>query len=210
MRKQVFLAEGLWQRLEKEAQHRGLKRVAVAYTSSLDGIRLGEGDILVTDASPLRIAEGSTLVSALQHAAKRKCTLYSLPRLHAKVYILPHCTIIGSSNLSTNTHRLDEAAVLSDHNRVRTDAVAWFNRLLRKATRLTPDRLNQLSKIKVVRRFGTGVLGTAIPTLLEALEQGDSIIHQFIYSWFTTDAELSFGKVKREAKERDLLPSGKR
>lgn len=205
MGSQVFLADGLPNQLEREARREGRKHIAVAYTSSLTGLALGEGDILVTDATPRRIEERSTTVAALLMARRKGCKLYSLPGLHAKVYILPRCVITGSANLSENTRRLYEAAVLSTDRQLRKDALSWFDVLVRRATELTQDRLKQLARIKPKRTF-FGAVPNRLPTLLEALEQNHSALTQYVYGCYTPGVVLSQAKVKELSLEKDILP----
>lgn len=201
----VFLADGLKRRLEREARQKGFKRIAVAYVSSLERLMLGKGDVLVTDASPARIAEGSTTVASLLTASKLDCKLYSLPGLHAKVYILSRCVIVGSSNLSENTGRLQEAAVLSRDRQLRKDALSWFDVLVRRAIELTPERLERLARIKPKRAFVPAV-PNQLPTLLEAIEQGHSALAEYIYGCYVPGVVLSRNNVKSLSLRKGILP----
>jgi len=67
-----FLSQNLWDELQKAANRKGKKQMAVAYTSSLKGIPLFAGDTLITDASDANLRTGQTDATVLARAAKRE------------------------------------------------------------------------------------------------------------------------------------------
>jgi len=202
-----FLGANLWAIVESEARRPGAKRIAVAYTSSLKGISLGRGDVLITDASKRQIEQRQTDVASLQAAQARGCAIYNVPSLHAKVYIFRRQIVVGSANLSRSSRFLREAAVLTSSPQIRSAALDWFDSLP-KTDPLTRERLAELRKIRLLPRTGFATGSGARLTLLEALEKKDSLLDDFVFSWFETDSPLSDSGVKTEARERRVLPPG--
>src|SRR4051812_11770192 len=95
----------IWKAIHRESARRGPKHIAVAYLSDAFDLNLRVGDSIVCDASDACIRSGSTSARELRRLQHLKVELYSLEGLHAKVFLLPRCVIVGSANLSENSVR---------------------------------------------------------------------------------------------------------
>lgn len=109
-----LLSSGLWPRLRKLAKGAHKKAAAVAYVTDDRHVVFDKGDILVTDASDEAIKSGQTSAALLKAAFKRKAQIVSISGLHSKVYVFDNHAIIGSANLSKESERRTEAALLTD------------------------------------------------------------------------------------------------
>src|SRR5580704_12654880 len=104
----TFLSRDIWPQLTKAA--RGSRRrcvVAVAYfgkgASRL--LPLAKGSRLVVDASERSVGSGQTCPADLIRLVKRGVAVYSVPNLHAKVFVLGRTAYIGSPNVSNRAAR---------------------------------------------------------------------------------------------------------
>jgi hypothetical protein len=112
-------ASGLWGIIaELSAKTKSGRAAAVAYLTSEESVRFAQNDVLIVDASDDAIASGATSAKLLGQLFKRGVSLYSVPGLHAKVFLLGDTAVVGSANLSTHSRRLIEAAVVSDRPEV--------------------------------------------------------------------------------------------
>jgi phosphatidylserine/phosphatidylglycerophosphate/cardiolipin synthase-like enzyme len=85
--------------------------------------------------------------------------VFSLPNLHAKVFVFDNTAIIGSANVSRNSSSvLIEAALLTDERATVSQASALIESLKEKATIVDSEFISRISKIKVRARKGFGPL----------------------------------------------------
>ena len=111
----AFMSRDIWRQLTKAA--RGSRQgaaVAVAYfgkgASRL--LPLAQGSRLVVDASERSVASGLTCPADLLTLVNRGVAVYSVPNLHAKVFVLGDAAYIGSANVSSSSaSRLVEAVI---------------------------------------------------------------------------------------------------
>ncbi len=82
---------------------------------------LGAKGLLVCDASPAAVSNGSTNPKALYKFLKAGVEVFSFPGLHAKVVVLPRRAFVGSANASKNSEKRLFEAVLetTDTNEIR-------------------------------------------------------------------------------------------
>ena len=102
----VFITQDIWPQLTRAV--RGSRQscaVAVAYfgkgASKL--LPLSKGSRLVVDASERAVASGQTCPADLIKLVKRGVKIYSVPNLHAKVFVLGRAALIGSANVSSRS-----------------------------------------------------------------------------------------------------------
>lgn len=200
-----LLSESIWTTIDKEWRKHGRKRLAVAYVTQLRRARLKKGDVVITDASDAMIRAGQTNAAVLLELHKKDVAIFSRPRLHAKVLILPDCVVVGSANLSGSAQTLREAALLDRSPQVRKEVIQWFARVKNEAVKLSRSDLIRLSKIPVVRTGG--IPPQHQPTLLEAVEAQSPILKDFVFSWYMWDAKLPEGKVAKSGRQKRFLPA---
>jgi len=145
----VFITQDIWPQLTKAV--RGSRQpcsVAVAYFGKGAGklLPLAKGSRLVVDASERSVASGQTCPADLSKLVKRGVKVYTVPNLHAKVFVLGRAAYIGSANVSNRSaSQLVEAVIRT------TDASAM--RAARKFVvdhclhELTPTVLTRLAKL---------------------------------------------------------------
>jgi hypothetical protein len=146
-----FVSENLWPALSSLARN-AVKRAAIAYVSSDQHVKFGDGDTLICDASPAAIGSGQTSATVLARAIDRGAEVYCVPGLHAKVMLLNGTAIIGSANASSSSTRLIEAAWITDEPKAAAMAQSFIRQLATPSARLNRAKVTRLLKIPVVRR----------------------------------------------------------
>ncbi len=143
-----FIGSGFWPELSKKvADSPGACTVAVAYFSkgASNRLPLRKGSRLVVDASLQQVSSGQTCPDDLLALVEHGVEVFSMPQLHAKVFVIGNTAYVGSSNVSANSaHRLQEAAIRTTHARVVSDARNFVIDLCKY--RQTPEQLRELSK----------------------------------------------------------------
>jgi len=145
----VFVSQDIWPQLTKAARDSGLRcSVAVAYfgegASSL--LPLPKGSRLVVDASERTVGSGLTCPADLLKRLKKGVAVYSVPNLHAKVFVLGRAAYIGSANASRHSaSRLVEAVIRTTE----PSAVRAARRFVQKHClhELTPMVLKRLARL---------------------------------------------------------------
>jgi len=128
--------------------------VAVAYfgkgASSL--LPLPKGSRLVVNASEQAIKSGQTCPDDLLKLLRRGVAVFSVPNLHAKVFVVGRAAYVGSNNVSHNSATtLMEAAVRSTDPDVARSARKFVKDLC--LDELTPEFLRQLGKLYQKPKF---------------------------------------------------------
>jgi phosphatidylserine/phosphatidylglycerophosphate/cardiolipin synthase-like enzyme len=113
--------------------------------------------VLIVDASDDTIAAGTTSAKLLKSLLQRGVRLYSVPGLHAKVYLFDQTAVIGSANLSKHSTNLIEAAVVTD----RPEAVASVSYLIESLR--THKRAAKIDAAFVSRALAIPVLKSTKP-----------------------------------------------
>lgn len=110
-----FLSQDIWSNITKAARVSQRRcDVAVAYfgAGASHLLPLPKGSRLVVDASDKAVASGQTCPTDLGKLVKRGVKVYSVPNLHAKVFVLGRAAYIGSTNVSSRSEsHLVEAGV---------------------------------------------------------------------------------------------------
>jgi hypothetical protein len=145
----VFLSKDIWPQLTKTV--RASQRrcdVAVAYFGAGAGrlLPLPKGSCLVVDASDRAVASGQTCPADLSKLLKRGVTVYSVPNLHAKVFVVGRAAYIGSTNVSgrSESHLVEAAIRTTDPGAVQAARKFVQRHCLHE---LTPNVLKRLAKI---------------------------------------------------------------
>jgi len=144
-----LLTRNIWPQLTKASQHSSKRcTVAVAYFGKGANrlLPLAKGSRLVVDASERSVACGNTCPTELMKLVKRGVDVYSVPNLHAKVFVLGRAAYIGSANVSSHSaSQLLEAVMrTSEPNMVRAARTFVEHHCLHQ---LTPKVLERLSKL---------------------------------------------------------------
>ena len=145
----TFVSQNIWSQLTKAA--RGSRKpcaVAVAYfgsgASSL--LPLVRNSRLVVDASERAVASGQTCPADLIALVERGIAVYSVPNLHAKVFVLGNAAYIGSTNVSgRSASQLVEAIVRTTEPGAVRAARQFIHDLC--LHELTPTVLKRLAKL---------------------------------------------------------------
>ncbi len=145
----VFVSQKLWPELSK-AVGRAKKHcgVAVAYfgAGASRFLPLERGSRLVVDASERAVASGQTCPADLLKLVKRGVVVYSVPNLHAKVFVLGKTAYVGSTNVSSRSASHLVEAVLRTTEPSAFQAARKFVEDL-CLHELTPEVLKQLGKL---------------------------------------------------------------
>lgn len=144
-----FVSQNIWPQITKAV--RSAKRpcdVAVAYfgTGAPQLLPLPRGSRLVVDASDRAVSSGQTNPSDLLAMMKRGVQVFTVPNLHAKVYVLGRNALIGSANVSNHSATQLLEALLHT-----TDAkiIASTRKYIRSLClhELTPTLITRLKKL---------------------------------------------------------------
>lgn len=139
----------VWTLLAKSAKScKSPAHVAVAYfgkeASKL--LPLPAASRLVVDASEHAVKSGQTCPDDLRAELSRGVLVYSVPNLHAKVYVLGRQAFIGSPNVSrTSAGQLIESLIATKEAKVVADARRFVKGLC--LHRLSPELLKNLAKL---------------------------------------------------------------
>lgn len=112
----------------------------------------------MVDASERAVASGQTCPTDLLNLLKRGVALYSVPNLHAKVFVLGRAAFIGSTNVSSRSAaQLVEAVIrTTEPSAVRAARQFVRGHCLHE---LTPQVLKQLAKVYRPPKFPGGKPG---------------------------------------------------
>jgi hypothetical protein len=151
---QRVLSADLWTEVRKRARAARSRKAAIAYVTR-DLLDFRKGDTLVVDASVLAIRNGETDAQLLRKLHNKGVQLYDCVDLHVKILLLDDVAIIGSGNMSSSSeHRMVEAALISNQDRVVAGVASLIEQLIKQSSELTAKRIAQLCKIEVIRRGG--------------------------------------------------------
>lgn len=151
----VFISRGIWPKLT--AAVRGSRQrcaVAVAYLGSGASrlLPLPRNSRLVVDASERAVASGQTSPAELEILVKRGVSVFSVPNLHAKVFVLDRAAYIGSANVSgRSSSQLVEAVIrTTEHKAVRAARQFVEDHCLYELTPIVLKRLAKLYRPPIV------------------------------------------------------------
>lgn len=202
----TFLSSDIWPQLEDAARTARVRcAVAVAYfgTGASKLLPLPKGSRLVVDASEGAVKSGQTCPADLLKMVGRGVTVYSVPNLHAKVFVLGRTAFIGSANVSKRSSSQLVEAVIRTTDPGAVGAAREFVAGL-CLHELTPEMLKRLGKLYVSPRIAGGkrvkkpslktVPSPTLPRLLlaqlERMKWSDS-------DYALEDAGLSVAKARR-------------
>jgi len=145
----VFITQNVWPQLTnavRDSRRRCVVAVAYCGAGASRLLPLPKNSRLVVDASDRAVTSGQTCPADLIKLVKRGATVYSVPNLHAKVFVLGRAAYIGSANVSTRSaSQLVEAVVrTTDPSVVRAARNFVQDHCLHE---LTPTVLKRLLKI---------------------------------------------------------------
>jgi hypothetical protein len=150
---QRVLSTDLWTEVSKKARASKSRKAAIAFvTRDLVGFR--KGDTLVVNASVRAIKNGDTDAQLLRKLFEKGVRLYDCATLHAKTLLPRDVAIIGSGNMSSNSSKLVEAALMSDHGSVVAGVASFIEQLVKQSPPLDGAQISELCKIEVIRRGG--------------------------------------------------------
>ncbi len=203
----TLIAEDIWPLLTKAVS--GSKQhcaVAVAYfgAGASKMLPLPTNSRLVVDASERAVASGQTCPAELVRLVKKGVKAFSVPNLHAKVFVVGHAAYIGSANVSSRSaSQLVEAVVRTTE----PGAVRAARRFVREHClhELTPSVLARLSRLYRPPQVPGGKRGArtikdtsrrpTLPRLLIAQLQLEDWSEK---DWALHDTALTVAKKRRE------------
>jgi hypothetical protein len=147
--KNEFMTDGVWKVLTS-ATKRARKPVYVAVAYFGQGasklLPLPANSRLVVDASDGAVKSGQTCPADLRKLQKRGVIIYSVPNLHAKVYVFDRFAFIGSANVSSRSAgTLIEAMFQATDRRSVSSAKKFVHSLC--SNELSPGTIDRLTRI---------------------------------------------------------------
>lgn len=138
----------LWSEIQEAADAcgDGERRCVVAYVTAAQRLPLGHGDVLVVNAGGSALKQGATSKVALGHYVQAGVKVFSVPYLHAKVYVLGDTAVVGSANLSDRaaSGASLEAAVISGSKKLLRQANAFIDDLINEREPMTDTDIDLL------------------------------------------------------------------
>ncbi len=161
----TFITQSIWPELTKEVRRSPQHcAVAVAYFGAGASrlLPLPKNSRLVVDASERAVASGQTCPADLIRLVKRGVKAFSVPNLHAKVFVLGRAAYIGSANVSSRSaSQLIEAVVRTTES----GAVRAARQFVREHClhELTPSVLTRLAELYRPSQVPGGMRGKRNP-----------------------------------------------
>jgi hypothetical protein len=148
----AFITLDPWKEIASLSKNAKQHWIAVAYLTDYSEIFLKSNDYLIVDASDEAIKAGQTSAQALDTLFKRGVRIYSLPKLHAKIYVMDNYVIIGSMNASSSSRNcLKEGAVVITDEELAEEAKAQVLELQEKAEPINKSFLDRIATIAIDR-----------------------------------------------------------
>ena len=157
MARDNLITDHIWRAITSRARRAKTPvYAAVAYfgqgASTL--LPLPKNSRLVVDASTAALRAGQTCPADLIAMQRRGVRIFSVPCLHAKIYVFPDATFIGSANASNHSaNTLIEAMIETTDKGVIRRAREFIRHL--SIDELGPERLEELKKHYRPPRFST-------------------------------------------------------
>jgi PLD-like domain len=130
----------------KRTRRRRIVVTAFLGSGARDLLRLRADDELYTNASEAAVMCGQTDPHVLRRLVASGVRCFSVPRLHAKVYIADDTVFIGSANASqSSATKLTELCVRIDDTRLAASITAWIAEL--DAELLDGQRIGELEHL---------------------------------------------------------------
>jgi hypothetical protein len=153
-----FLADSdTWSKISAASarERRGPALIAVPWVTA-PLLKLRRGDEIVLDASEAAIKSGQTNPQFISEWMGKGVKVYSLPQLHAKVFLFGSVLFVGSTNVSRNSDEILYEAVLQTSERTAVaDARAHVKDLIGSGERLHKQDVERLAKMyQPAGRFG--------------------------------------------------------
>ncbi|MFO0795928.1 MAG: phospholipase D family protein [Gemmataceae bacterium] len=201
----LFTGRDIWQQIDQLREQEGPLKVAVAFLSSNRRFRLRSGDIAIVNATDGAIRTGQTSARVLARAVRDGASIYSNPKLHAKVFIAPNVVLAGSANVSDNSPSLDEAGIVSADPLDVASARSWFDALLTGSVPVNEVFLRRIEAIPVVR---SGRGRHRNQTLAQALHAELPLLKDYFFGWHERSSRVRQRVVRDEAIERGVIAPG--
>jgi hypothetical protein len=200
---QHLLCDDLWARLRQLSKKSRRASAAVAFFSDAGLLEFRRGDLLIVDASDGRIQCGDTSARALASVLKRKTAPFSLPNLHAKVFVFGKTAVIGSANVSrSSSSTLIEAALVTDDGTTVSQTKALIESLRQKATKIDPAFIARILRLEVQKRRAGGLGKKAKPKVGKLGRRTWILgVRELAADAFPMETELADGGRKLAARE---------
>ncbi|MBY8862425.1 phosphatidylserine/phosphatidylglycerophosphate/cardiolipin synthase family protein [Nocardia sp. CA2R105] len=163
-----FVGTSPWNRISQAAATTGPRFAAIAYLGheAPDLLNeLGEGDVIVVNASEEAVTSHSTSPHAIGVLRKRGVVVKTAPGLHAKVIATAEYAVVGSANASTHSTSSNEAVVITDQKSVVREVRDYVNSI--PADEITDEQLDHLYDVwqnSVPRSIVPGINGISQET----------------------------------------------
>ena len=126
---------------------------------------------LVVDASDNAVKSGQTCPAELKQLQNSGVIIYSVPNLHAKVYVFDGTAFVGSANVSSNSAKTLVEAMVRVNDRAAVRSAKLFVQSL-CSNELSPGTIDRLQKIYRPPRLmgGAREVGQRLGAWLEWLD----------------------------------------
>lgn len=145
-----LIAKNIWAEITRAVKtSRSKSMVAVAYfgQGAAKLLPLKKGSILLVDASEKNVKGGQTCPEDLLKLYYKGVHVYSLEKLHAKVYIVGKSAFIGSANATINSSKLKEVVLRTGDSGVIKQAKAFIDSCCMGKIEMGEEQLLRLKKL---------------------------------------------------------------
>ncbi len=153
-----LISDQLWHELKRQAKETKRRScVAVAYLSpgAFRRLPLRPGSLLVVNCNETTVRGGQTDPREVLKYLEHGVMVYNVSNLHAKVFVLGSRVFVGSSNVSSSSEGLLEAAIVSKDRSLVQACKTFVRSLVGEA--MTPAELDRLIQLYDPKRFKSKV-----------------------------------------------------
>ena len=155
---ELLTYEQAWKKIRTQVKRFPTRcQVAVAYfgNGGSNLLPLRKGSTLVVDLSERAVRSGQTKPSEIRKLVEKGVDAYSVENLHAKVFVVGHSALVGSTNVSNSSAGRLIEAILNTSDGAVVSACRRFVLSLRGEP-ATPQYLKRLQELYRPPKFGAG------------------------------------------------------
>ncbi len=198
-----LVTSNIWRLITKTVKsHPSKSMVAVAYfgQQAANMLPLKKSSTLLVDASEKAVKSGQTCPAELLKLYYKGVKVYSLENLHAKIYVVGNTLLIGSANVSGNSSKvLQEAIIKTNDKQAINDAKAFIESHCH--IELGEEQLIRLQRLYRPPRF-TGVRNTKLKTAKRKTSSLPSfLVYRLTLGEWTEEETHEANQGRKEAKK---------
>ena len=198
----TLITKNIWPTLTKAAKMSKTKSmVAVAYFGQQGSsmLPLKKDSILLIDASEKAVKSGQTCPDELLKLYYKGVQIYSLENLHAKLFIIGKELFIGSTNVSGNSSKLLQEAIVKTNDKQAIEDAKAFIESNTGNLEMGEEQLTRLQKLYCPPKF-TGVKSQSQKRKSASINSHSFMVYKLETGSWTEKEYKEADKGRKEAK----------